>query len=147
MHKSLPRIRAVDLRRLIELLRNGFERREIHDQEEWRAVPYVYKDDGKTRPVGIAQPRNLSPAEPLDDPVERAVGRIEQPPPAKRRQSERNDPWNEQHAAPLALTFARQIVDEVGCDETDQRLEKHGTQGKDRRLLDHHPKGVTAKQI
>src|SRR5947199_112796 len=44
-------------------------------------------------------------------------------------------------------TVIAKIVDEVSSDETDQGLEEHGSEGKDRRLLDHHPERVAAEQI
>ena len=44
MEEALPRIGAVDLGRFVELLGDGLERRQIHDQEERGAVPHVHQD-------------------------------------------------------------------------------------------------------
>ena len=61
----LPGVGAVDGGGFIELLRHRFQRRQIHDQEERRAVPDIDQDDRKARPVRIAQPRNSPESEPL----------------------------------------------------------------------------------
>ena len=58
--KFLPGIGAVDRRRFIELFRHRFERRQIHDQKERRAVPDIDQDDGKARPIRIAQPGDFA---------------------------------------------------------------------------------------
>ncbi len=37
-------------------------------------------------------------------------------------------------------------MDEIGDDETDQRLEDHGCDGEDAGLLDHQPEGFALEQ-
>jgi hypothetical protein len=63
--------RAIDRCGFVELLRYRLQRGQIHDQEEWRAVPHIDQDDGKTCPVGIAQPRDFIETQSGQDPIER----------------------------------------------------------------------------
>ena len=143
--EALPGVGAVDRGGLIELLGHRFERRQIHDQEEGRAVPDVHQDGAEARPVRFAEPGDVA-AEMAQEPVEGAVGRIEHPPPGEGRERKRHHPGNQQHAAPFALALPRQIVDEVCGDDADERLEEDRADGKDRRLLDHHPEGVAGEE-
>src|SRR6266536_268549 len=122
----LPPIRAIDRCRLVQLLGYGFERREIHDQEERRSDPDVDKDHRKARPVWVAEPSDLRDAQLSENPIEGAVRRVEQPKPSERAHRRRNDQRDKQHPAPLALALGREIVDEVRRDEPDHRLEDDG---------------------
>ena len=78
--------------------------------------------------------------------VEGAVGRIEQPQPGQRAHRRRDHPRHQQHAAPFALSLGRNVVDEVGDDEADQRLEDHRRDREDAGLLDHQPEGFALEQ-
>src|SRR5436309_1509037 len=119
--EALPGIGAVDRRRLIELLWHRFERSEIHDQEKRRAVPDINENHGKSCPIWVAEPWNFTAPKQFNQPNERSVSGIEQPPPAKRRQREWDDPRYKQHSAPFALSLDGQIVDQMRRDEPDQR--------------------------
>ena len=56
----LEPVRAVDRRRLVQLIGHRFERRQIHDHEERRADPDIDQDDREARPIGIAEPRHAA---------------------------------------------------------------------------------------
>ena len=144
--QALPPVRAVDSGRLVELLGHRFERRQIHDHEERRADPDIDQDHRKTRPVGIPGPRHWSNAEPLEHPVQRAVGRVEQPEPGEAAHRRRNHPRHQQHAAPFALPLARHVMHEMGDDESDQRFEYDRRYGEQARLPHHHPERFTLEQ-
>ena len=144
VQEFLPGVGAVDGGGFIELLGHRFQRRQIHNEKERRPVPHVHQDHREPCPVRIAEPGDFAAAQALDQPVEGAVGGIEQPPPSQGRERERNDPRHQQHAAPFALALARQVVDEVRGEEPDQRFEEHGAEREDRRLLHHHPECLSA---
>ena len=81
-----------------------------------------------------------------EDPVEGAVGRVEQPQPGERAHRRRDDPRDQQHAAPFALALLRDVVDEMGDDKADHRLEDDRGDREQHRLLDHHPERVALEQ-
>ena len=137
---------AVDRGRLIELFGHRFQRGQIHDEEERRAVPDVDQDHREARPIGIAQPGDPIEAQAFQRVIERRIGGIEHPPPAERRQRQRDHPRHQQHAAPFALALDRQVVDQMRGDQADQRLKKHSRKRENRRLLNHHPEGVARHQ-
>ena len=146
MEQSLPAIGAIDRRRLVKIFRNRFERREIHDQEERRADPDIDQNHRNPRPEVIAEPRDGVGADRGEQPIERAVGRLEQPPPAERRQGRRDHPRHQHHAAPFALSLGRDGVDRMRRDQADQHLEQHRDQREHHRLANHHPEGVALEQ-
>jgi hypothetical protein len=143
---ALPPRGPVDRGRLVELLGHRLERRQVHDHEERSARPDVDQDDREARPSRLAQPRHGTDAEMRQDPVEGAVGRIEQPEPGQRTQRRRNHPRHQQHAAPLALALGRNVVHEMGDHEADQRLEDHGRDGEQARLEDHVPERLPLEE-
>ena len=143
---ALPPVGAVDRGRLVELLGNRFQRRQIHDHKERRADPDIDQNDGKARPIGVSGPGNRADAELVQDPVERAVGRIEQPQPGETAHRRRDHPGHQQHAAPLALASARDVVHEVRDDEADERFEDDGSDGEDAGLPHHHPERLALEQ-
>ena len=49
---------AVDRGGFVELVGHRLERRQIHDQEERRAVPDVHQDYRETRPIGSLSQRH-----------------------------------------------------------------------------------------
>ena len=102
----LQRVGAVDGRGLVELLGHRLEGGEVHDDEEGRPVPDVDQDDREPGPVGVAEPGHRAGAEGRQQPVDGAVGRVEQPPPAERAHRRRDDPGDEQHPAPHPLALA-----------------------------------------
>src|ERR1041384_6310181 len=95
----LPPVGAVDLGGFIQLLRHGLERREVHDQEKWRAVPDVHQDHREARPVRVAQPGDARQADAREDPVERGIGRVEEPEPGERVPGRRAHRGTEKNAA------------------------------------------------
>ena len=143
---ALPEIGAVDCRGFVELLGHGFQRRQIHDHEERRADPHVDQNDREARPVGVAGPGDRADAEQREDPVEGAVGRVEQPQPGERAHGGRDHPRHQQHAAPLALALGRDVVHEVRDEETDDGFEHHRRDGEDAGLLHHHPERFALEQ-
>ena len=100
----------------------------------------------KRAQYGLPSQGTCGQAEMREDPVERAVGRVEQPEPRQRAHRRRNDPRDQQHAAPFALALVRDVVDEMGDDKADHRLEDDGRDGEQHRLLDHHPERVALEQ-
>ena len=56
--QALPACGAINRRGLIKLFRHRFQRRQIHDHEEGRAIPDIDDDDGKPRPPFLAKPGN-----------------------------------------------------------------------------------------
>src|SRR6185295_636297 len=74
------------------------------------------------------------------------MGRVEQPPPAERREGKGDHPRHKEHAAPFALAFAGQIINEVRCDQAYERFQENGGERKDCRLLHHHPENVARQQ-
>src|SRR5207253_5835197 len=116
------------------------------DHEERRADPDIYQNDAKARPIGVAGPGNRSDADLVQNPVERAVGGVEQPQPGETAHRWRNDPGHEQHAAPFALAAARDVVHEMCDDESDQRFEDDGGDGEDAGLPHYHPERLALEQ-
>ena len=100
----------------------------------------------KRAQYGLLSQPNFAETEAVENVVEGGMGGIEQPPPAERGQSERNDPRHQHHAAPFALALGRQVVDQMRGDKPDQRFEKHRGEREDRGLFDHHPEHVARQQ-
>ena len=118
---------AVDGGGLVQLLGHRFQRRQIHDHEERRAVPDIHRDHAEPRdPAGTPSQGTLGEAERVQHPVERGIGRVEHPPPGQRGQRQRDHPGHQQQAAPDALLAAGDVVHQVRQHEADQRLQHHG---------------------
>jgi hypothetical protein len=79
-------------------------------------------------------------------PVQGAVGRVEQPQPRQAAHGRRDHPWHQQHAAPFALAPARDVVHEMRDDEADERFEDDRGDGEDAGLLHHHPERLALEQ-
>ena len=142
----LPPVGAVDRRGLVELLRHRLERGEVHDHEERRADPDVHQDHGEARPVRIAQPRHRIHADALQQPVERAVGRVEQPQPGERAHRRRDDPGMSSMPRHLRCPLAGTLCTKCATKKPISALKHHRAHREDDGLLDHHPEGLALEQ-
>ena len=132
MKEPLPGVRAVDGRRLVQLLGDGLKSRQDRDGEERDATPDVGQADRGDRQVGIAQEVDVLFDQPqgFEEPGDGAEDRVEDHEPAERGERGGHDPRHH-HRGPDRIAEAHPVVQDHGQSQPQRRLEGDGHHGVD----------------
>ena len=131
----VPGSGAVYVRRFVKMLRNGHQAGENGDYEEGQPSPYVHEYACVESQVGIAEPvvrpdpQRVKRPNIFQNPVYVAIGRIENQPPAQRRQRRWRDEWNKQRAAQEFLE-PQCLQQKQGGSHSEHDLEDNGEKGE-----------------
>ena len=114
---------------------DGLQRGEQHDHDPREAVPGLGEDQPGTCRFRVEQPRDrgVDQRQGLQQPVENAVVRIEDPRPQERDHHAGQEPGEQEHA-PHRSTAADPRVQRQGEGESDQEGEHRRPDGEDQRL-------------